>query len=226
MFSLQRMSHDALIFDLDGTLVDSLPGIAEALNSALVGAGYPPHAEAAVRGFVGDGLETTVKRACPEVTDDAVVARLVEDFRLVYEEVWKSGTTPYPGIRELLMEFHAQGVPMAVLSNKSHAFTVEMVAGVFPEISFAAILGLRPGMPPKPDPGGALEIAAKLGIEPPRWCVIGDSTMDIETARRAGMRSCAVGWGYHDQARLEAADPEGMVAHPDELRNWIRGWVF
>jgi phosphoglycolate phosphatase len=93
-----------------------------------------------------------------------------------------------------------------VLSNKSHAFTVEMTAVLFPTIPFAAVLGLRPGAPPKPDPSGALELAATLGVPPCDCLVVGDSTMDIDTAKRAGMQSCAVTWGYHDAARLAGAD--------------------
>jgi phosphoglycolate phosphatase len=103
---------------------------------------------------------------------------------------------------------------LAVLSNKSHAFTVEMTSVLFPTIPFAAVLGLRPGAPPKPDPSGALELAATLGVAPGDCLVIGDSTMDIDTAKRAGMRSCAVTWGYHDAARLAGADAiaEDVVA--------------
>ncbi len=212
------MTNNALIFDLDGTLVDSLPGIAAALNAALAGAGYPQHPERAVRGFVGDGLETTVRRACPDGTDDTMVAKLVEDFRVVYAEDWKHGTRAYDGIRELLRDLQQRGTPLAVLSNKSHAFTVEMVSVIFAEVEFVAVLGLRPDMPPKPDPAGAMEIIRAIGLPPQQCTLIGDSTIDIHTAKRAGMRSCAVTWGYHDAAHLVAAAPDAVVGDVPALR--------
>ena len=217
------MAHEGLIFDLDGTLVDSLPGITAALNAALASEGLPGHPEQAVRGFVGDGLETTVRRACPPgVDDDARVSRLVAVFRESYQDCWRPGTRTYPGIPALLEELHGRGMLLAVLSNKSHTFTVEMVREIFPDISFTAILGLKPGMPPKPDPDGALEIAKSLVIDPHQCRIIGDSTMDIETAKNAGMRSCAVTWGYHDANRLIAATPDTIAANVDELRRHLR----
>jgi phosphoglycolate phosphatase len=217
------MAHEGLIFDLDGTLVDSLPGIAEALNATLAEAGFPAHPEAIVRGFIGDGLDTTVRHACPEgLADATLVARLVDCFREHYAKAWKSGTRPYPGISELLFDLQADDALLGVLSNKSHAFTVEMVEAIFPEIRFAAVLGLRPGMTPKPDPGGALEIAAKLTLDPCRCIIIGDSTMDIDTAKHSGMRSCAVAWGYHDESRLIAAAPDAIVHDVDNLRCWLQ----
>lgn len=222
MAATNTMAHEGLIFDLDGTLVNSLPGIAMALNAALAAAGLPVHPESRVRGFIGNGLETTVARACPAETSEAMVARLVDDFHGHYAGAWNTGTRPYPGIALLLRDLQESGLPLAVLSNKSHAFTVEMVAEIFPGISFSAVLGLRPGMPPKPDPGGALEIAAKLDMPPHACRIIGDSTMDIETAKHAGMASCAVTWGYHDTSQLLAANPDTVVDDVDGLRNHLR----
>jgi len=221
------MKNECIIFDLDGTLVDSLPGIAEALNAALETEGFPQHSELAVRGFVGDGLETTVRRACPAGTgDDARVARLVEVFRGFYQDCWRRGTRIYPGVAELLTELAAREATLAVFSNKSHAFTDEMVRGIFPEIPFAAVLGLRPGMAPKPDPTGVFEIIHALGIEPGKCRFIGDSTIDIETARNAAMRVCAVTWGYHDTHRIMAAEPDGIVADVEELREWLGAGIY
>lgn len=216
------MKNAGIIFDLDGTLVDSLPGIAEALNAALETEGFPRHSEQAVRGFVGDGLETTVWRACPtERRDGELVAQLVEQFRGFYQDSWRRGTRTYPGVRGLLVELGKSGAALAVLSNKSHAFTVEMVGEIFPEVTFAAVLGLRPGMTPKPDPSGALEIVKTLGMESRQCRFIGDSTIDIETAKNAGMSACAVTWGYHDEARLVDAGPDAVVADADALRGWL-----
>lgn len=220
------MTNHALIFDLDGTLVDSLPGIADALNAALAAAGLPQHSEFAVRDFVGDGLETTVRRACPPGTSDAMITKLVEDFREAYAAVWKHGTRPYEGIRELLVDLQKDKIPVAVLSNKSHAFTVEMVAEIFGEIDFIHVLGLKPGMEPKPDPAGAMEILRAIELPAGRCMLVGDSTIDIRTAKRAGMRSCSVTWGYHNAPRLEAEAPDSLVHDVPALRRLIGAATF
>lgn len=198
--------HGALIFDLDGTLVESLPGIAASLNRALALHGLPTHGEAAVRGFIGDGAKMLVTRALAPgeaaLHLDSVLRAFAEDYAVS----WQDGTRPYDGIIGLLADLRARGIPMAVLSNKPHAFTTEIVAKLFPEHTFAAVLGNREGLPHKPDPTGALEIAATLGIAPENCVLIGDSTMDLDTARNAGMPCIAVTWGYHDRERLLGAD--------------------
>lgn len=194
----------ALIFDLDGTLVESLPGIAASLNRALALHGLPGHGEAAVRGFIGDGARMLVTRALAPGEAALHLESVMHCFAEDYAASWQHGTRPYDGITGLLAEL--RDVPLAVLSNKPHAFTVEIVAKLFPEITFAAVLGNREGLPHKPDPTGALEIAATLGIAPENCVIIGDSSMDLDTAHRAGMASIAVTWGYHDRERLHGAD--------------------
>ncbi len=195
----------ALIFDLDGTLVESLPGIAASLNRSLALHGLPGHGDAAVRGFIGDGARMLVTRALGPgalVHIESMLRCFAEDYAVS----WQLGTRPYEGITDLLADLRQRGVPLAVLSNKPHTFVAEIVAKLFPEHTFAAVLGNREGLPHKPDPAGALEIAATLGIVPQNCILIGDSTMDLETARRAGMASIAVTWGYHDRERLLGAD--------------------
>jgi len=197
---------NALIFDLDGTLVESLPGIAASLNRALDLHGLPGHSHAAVRNFIGDGAKTLVGRALGGVSRLDLTDSVLKNFAGDYAVSWPDGTQVYPGIPELLAKLKSAGVPLAVLSNKPHAFTVGIVEKLFPENTFAAILGNREGLPHKPDPAGALEIAASLGVSPENCTIIGDSTMDLDTAKNAGMKSIAVTWGYHDRTRLAAAD--------------------
>jgi phosphoglycolate phosphatase len=217
--AMLRAVKDALIFDLDGTLVESLPGIATALNTALAAHGWPSHPEPAIRGFIGDGVIMLARRAAPDGASTAEITRLVEAFRGEYASAWQEGTRVFTGMLALLRDLDHAGHPLAVLSNKPHDFTVEMVASVFPDTRFAAVLGHRPGMTPKPDPAGALEIAARLGLPPARCTLIGDSTMDLETAAAAGMPALAVGWGYHDPTRLRASGgrcfdtPAALAAH-------------
>ena len=197
---------NALIFDLDGTLVESLPGIAASLNRALDLHGLPGHSHAAVRSFIGDGAKTLVGRALGGVSRLDLTDSVLKNFAGDYAVSWPDGTQVYPGIPELLAKLKSGGVPLAVLSNKPHAFTVGIVEKLFPENTFAAILGNREGLPHKPDPAGALEIAASLGVFPENCTIIGDSTMDLDTAKNSGMKSIAVTWGYHDRTRLATAD--------------------
>lgn len=207
-----------LIFDLDGTLVDSLPGIAASLNRTLSAHGLPGHSDAMVRSFIGDGLRNLIQRAAPQGADPARIESLLGLYRKDYKLSWASGSHVYPGIPQMLEEMQRSGFTMNVLSNKVHAFTVEMVRSIFPSIHFAAVLGQREGIPHKPDPAGALQIADMLGTAPENCVVIGDSTMDVQTAANAGMRSIAVGWGYHDRGRLTAAGAGKIIDSPSELQ--------
>lgn len=206
-----------LILDLDGTLVDSLPGIAASLNRTLSAHGLPGHSDDRVRTFVGDGIRNLVLRAIPKGSDPALLESLLGLYRKDYALSWQSGTTVYPGVANLLDELQKSGFEMAVLSNKTHDFTVEMARAMFPSIRFAAVLGQRDGIPHKPHPGGALHLADILGTAPENCVVIGDSTMDLETAANAGMRAIAVSWGYHDRDRLLAAGASRLIDHPSEL---------
>ncbi|NQW99837.1 HAD-IA family hydrolase [bacterium] len=199
------MKH-GLIFDLDGTLVDSLEGIAASLNRALSASGLPVHPLAAVRGFIGNGARILVQRAAPADSAGPLLDTLEQAFKTDYEVTWQSGTAAYDGIAGLLTTLQERGYPLAVLSNKPHPFTLAIVANVFPTIHFQVVLGQLAGIPHKPDPAGALEIANLLSLLPDECTIIGDSTMDIETARHAGMGAVAVSWGFHDRQRLAAAD--------------------
>jgi len=197
--------------------VDSLQGIAASLNHALSLSGHAPHPLEAVRGFIGNGAKILVQRAAPQEADETLLNAIGAAFAVHYDVHWPAGTLVYEGIQELLETLQSRGYPLAVLSNKPHAFTVAMVSRMFPGIRFSAVLGQRAGIPHKPDPTGALEIAATLGIAPADCIVIGDSTMDLETARHAGMRAIAVTWGFQDRERLVAAGAEFLATGPAEL---------
>lgn len=196
----------ALIFDLDGTLVESLPGIAASLNRALIQHGLPGQSHENVRGFIGDGAVKLVQRALATVSRIDLTDSVVKHFAADYAVSWPSGTSVYPGMHQLLANLESRRIRLAVLSNKPHAFTIEIVKKLFPATKFAVVLGNRENLPHKPDPTGALEIAAELGLAPQHCTIIGDSTMDLDTAKNAGMKSIAVTWGYHDRERLSEAD--------------------
>ncbi len=210
-----------LIFDLDGTLVDSLDGIAASLNHALHASNLPTHSHDAVRGFIGNGARVLIERGTPAGSTDSLIEVVEQAFKAHYDLHWPAGTIAYNGIEDLLETLQRQGHELAVLSNKPHPFTEAMVARLFPTIRFAVVLGQRAGIPHKPDPTGALEIAATLGLAPAQCYVIGDSTMDIETALNAGMRPVAVTWGFHDRERLIAAGATSLADDPAALMSVI-----
>lgn len=212
----------AFIFDLDGTLIDSLPGIASSLNHALASHQLPLHSLAAVRGFIGNGARVLVERATPQAVSTPLIDLLETSFKANYDLTWRSGTRVFDGIHALIAALKAAGHPLAVFSNKPDPFTQSIVADLFPQAPFDAVLGHQPGSPLKPDPAGAFEIAASLGLPSGRCTFIGDSTMDIETARRAGMPAIAVTWGYHDRPALAAAMPDSIFDTPAELQAAIR----
>jgi phosphoglycolate phosphatase len=207
----------SLIFDLDGTLVDSLPGIAGSLNRSLTAHGLPDHPDAIIRSFVGDGLRTLVQRAAGPGIEPETIDSIVSLFKKDYELSWQQGTTVYPGIHNLLDELQKDGYQLAVLSNKTHDFTVAMVAAMFPNIRFTKVLGQREGTRHKPHPAGAFLIADALGAAPENCVMIGDSSIDIETAVNAGMRAIAVAWGYHNRTRLIEAGATTIIEHPSDL---------
>ncbi len=215
------MKH-GLIFDLDGTLVDSLQGIAASLNHALSSSDLPTHSLEAVRGFIGNGARVLIQRGVPVDASDARIDTVEQAFKQHYEQTWSQGTVAYDGIAELLGSLQKQGFPLAVLSNKPHPFTTAIVAQIFPNIHFAVVLGQRPGIPHKPDPTGALEISHLLGLSPENCTIIGDSTMDIETANAAAMEIIAVTWGFHEREKLKVAGAERMADHPDDLLLFLK----
>lgn len=210
-----------LIFDLDGTLVDSLPGIAASLNRTLTAHGLPGHSYAAIRSFIGGGLRLLIQQAAPAGADPALIDSIITLYKKDYDLTWTDGSAVYPGIHNMLEELLASGFQLAVLSNKIHDFTVTMTRTMFPRIHFAKVLGQREGVPHKPQPDGALQIATALGTASANCLVIGDSTIDMETAANAHMPAIAVAWGYHDRARLLAAGATRIIDHPSELRGLL-----
>jgi phosphoglycolate phosphatase len=177
----------------------------------------PGHSEDAVRGFIGNGSRILIERAAPAGSAVDLIDEIEVAFKKDYDLTWPTGTFVYDGIFEVLAELQGRGHPLAVLSNKPHPFTAAMVATLFPDTRFTSVLGQRSGIAHKPDPGGALEIAFAMGMTPENFSIIGDSTMDIETAKNAGMHAVAVTWGFHDRDRLLAAGADVIVDQPTAL---------
>ena len=203
----------AILFDLDGTLVDSLEDMASALDRALVEHGLATPARDAVRSWVGHGAKNLVARAVAPELVDTVLAR----FRVHYEAHPIVHTQLYAGVAPVLDALTAAGHTLAVLTNKPHELAVAICAPLLAPWPFAAIVGARAGVALKPDPAAALAIAAELAIPPERWTMVGDSEVDIEMAQAAGMRAVAVSWGFRPRSELALARPALLVDEPAGL---------
>lgn len=203
----------AVLFDLDGTLVDSLEDIARALDRAFDDHGLPRPPRSALRGWVGGGARNLVQQAVDAPLVDGILAR----FQHHYAAAPAEHTALYPGLAAVLDALVERGVRLAVISNKPHDLTVAIAAQLLARWPFAEIVGHRPGVPLKPDPTAALALAHALDVPPARCALVGDAATDVATARAAGMRAIAVTWGFRPRASLEAAHPDGIADHAAEL---------
>lgn len=203
----------AVIFDLDGTLLYSLEDLADSVNAVLKAEGMPEHPLDDYRTFVGDGMKKLVERAAPRVVKDTAKRdAMVDAVRAEYAERWNAKSRPYPGIPELLNACGERGIARAVLSNKPHEFTQRIMDEIFADWTFEVVAGAKPGIPLKPDPTAALKIAEELGLEPKDVLFLGDSNVDIKTAKAAGMFAVGALWGYRGKEELETAGAEALVA--------------
>lgn len=211
-------SPEAYIFDLDGTLIDSLADIAESINRMLDDRGYPRCRPEDFKQMVGDGMEKLVERALPEaVREESLILICVEEYRSHYDQLWQEQTRPYEGILEMLAALKARGVKLGVISNKAHRFTVPMTEHFFGRTVFDHILGQRAEVPRKPAPDGAHEMASVLGVEVTKCAYVGDSGIDMAFAKNAGMLGIGVSWGFRSVAELREHGADLIVDSPSEL---------
>ncbi|MBU0728726.1 MAG: HAD family hydrolase [Proteobacteria bacterium] len=211
-------SFKAALFDLDGTLLDTLADLGNSTNNALENLGYPIHHLDAYRYFVGDGALTLISRALPEASrSEESIKTCLEEFIKVYRRNWDNLTKPYSGIMEMLAGLAAKGIKLAVLSNKPDDFTRLCVAKYFADSTFDLVYGQRPGVPKKPDPAGALAIAETLGIDPGEFLYLGDTGIDMKTANAAGMMAVGALWGFRPRAELEGNGAKKLVGTPEEF---------
>jgi phosphoglycolate phosphatase len=211
-------SPGAAIFDLDGTLLDTLQDLADSANEALAAAGLPVHPVDSYRTFVGDGIHMLVQRILPpNRCDDEMVAQVLALYRAAYGRRWDNLTRPYPGIPETLHELSFKPVKLAVLSNKPQKFTELCITHHLPGNPFHLVYGQRENVARKPDPEGALEIAKAFQVPPGEVVFIGDTKTDMDTATAAGMRAIGVSWGFRPVEELKAHGAEIVVDHPAEI---------
>ncbi|MEE8398709.1 MAG: HAD family hydrolase [Desulfobacterales bacterium] len=216
------MTYRAVIFDLDGTLLDTLEDLADALNHVLQDRGFPTHPTHAFRDFIGDGSTMLVSRALPpekrnsELTSDCLAA-----FLRQYTHSWNKKTRPYSGISTLLDALTAKNIKMAVYTNKQQDFAELCFQEFLSGWPFAVVLGQKDGAPMKPDPGGPREIARRLDIPAQAFAYLGDSGVDMKTAVNAGMFPVGALWGFRSEKELRASGAAEVISRPEQLLTLI-----
>ncbi len=215
------MRYRAAIFDLDGTLLDTLADLADSMNAALHERGLPRHPVDAYRFFVGTGLANLVKKAAPAGSDAALCDSLLRDMGENYAKNWAKKTRPYAGITDMLAQLSAAGVKLGILSNKPDEFTQIMVRHYFPGDVFAAVKGMTADVPRKPDPAGVFILTERLGVKAEETVYFGDSDIDMMTGLAAGMFTVGVTWGFRPAAELREAGAEALVDRPQEIERYF-----
>ena len=211
-----------VIFDLDGTLLDTIADLAESANYALKQLGYPTNDVETIRTFVGNGINKLLERALPshEQTEENVI-RMRSHFVPYYDVHNADLSNPYPGIVSLLEDLQAKGIQIAVASNKYQEATVKLVKQYFPDIDFIEILGQREGINVKPDPTIVFDILQKADVSKEDILYVGDSGVDMQTAINAGVDAVGVTWGFRPRAELESFQPMGLIDKAEDLLEFI-----
>ena len=197
--------YKGIIFDLDGTLINTLEDLADSVNEALERMGYPVWPVEAYRLKVGRGFRNLMENSVPEEVreDDSVIEQMLDFFVEAYDRRYMNKSHPYEGIDRLLDELVQKGIFLAVNSNKRTDYTEKLIDKLFHRIPFVGVFGERAGVPKKPDPAGALELCGRMGLEPEQVLYVGDSGTDMKTGKNAGMDTIGVGWGFRGFLELE-----------------------
>jgi phosphoglycolate phosphatase len=212
------MRYPAVLFDLDGTLLDTIGDICDAFNHVLRANGFPTRAVDEYKAIVGHGARDAARQVLPsDRRDDALIQKLFEEYQAVYPRYNGKKTRPFPGVMALITMFAEKGIKLAVVSNKPHAAAERCIKEYFPGIPFAAVRGHVEGVPLKPDPTVALAIARELDLPPHAIAFVGDSDVDIRTAIAAGMRPIGVTWGYRSESQIRSAGECLVVDSTTEL---------
>jgi phosphoglycolate phosphatase len=216
------MPFRAAIFDLDGTLLDTLDDIANAANHVLAARGFPTHPNPNYRAFIGEGVVKLMLRALPEThQDEATVQACVGTYVQEYERTWNAQTKPYAGVPEMLDALVVRGLKLAVLSNKPDHFTQRCVDELLARWAFDVVLGASDKFPRKPNPASAIEIARRLGMPPSECLYVGDSGVDMQTALAAGMFAVGALWGFRDKPELLKAGAQLLIEKPGEVLHFL-----
>lgn len=211
------MTFDSVLFDLDGTLLDTLDDLADSMNNSLTKHNLPAHPTEAYKTFVGDGVEILTRRALGDAYEEALAATVLEGMKAEYAKRWDNKTKPYDGICEMLTSLSQKGLKLAVLSNKPHNFTKLCVERFLGDFAFDIVQGVSDDCPAKPDPSGALMVAKTLDVSPEKFAYLGDTNTDMKTANAAGMFSIGVTWGFRSAEELLENGAKALINHPSEL---------
>jgi phosphoglycolate phosphatase len=209
------MRFQAVLFDLDGTLLNTLGDIADSANHVLKGLNFPPHDTDDYRHFIGNGIEMLMKRALPEGQRNMMTLLAgTRSFRHIYSQNWNVRSKPYDGVTAMLKELVRRHLKLAVLSNKPDDLTRKCVKTFFPNCPFDRVLGHHDAIAPKPDPTGANHIAQEICVPSKQILYVGDSAVDMETARAAGMYPGGALWGFRTLKELQDSGARTLLKHP------------
>lgn len=213
------MQYQAVLFDLDGTLIDSLADIALATNRTMEMHGFPPHPIEAYKHMIGDGVRKLILRALPadKREETSIIDRCIAAYASDYGKNWNIHTQLYSGIAEMLDGLVARGMRLAVLSNKPDPFTQTCAQCYLSKWQFDVVMGAGTQFPNKPDPASALEIARRLKLSPQQFLYLGDMAVDMETACNAGMTFLGAAWGFRTAEELRAVGAKHVINYPPEL---------
>ena len=210
-----------IIFDLDGTTIYTIEDLTDSVNAALRQFGFPERSiEEAIKAL-GRGRRYLINKLVPEGTDEETELKVGDLYWEIYKENYDKKSKAYEGMNELLRRLQDKGIKLAVNSNKGDELTKKLIAKCYPDIEFVAVYGSRPGVHHKPDPTGALQISELMGLKNEEVMYVGDSEVDIETARNANMVATACSWGYRDLETLEECKPDHIIHKPEELLRCI-----
>ena len=214
--------YKTVVFDLDGTLLNTIDDLADAGNRVCAARGWPQHTVEEYKYFVGNGIPKLVERfSPPQARTPAILADTLAAFQADYGAHLRDKTAPYPGIPALLARLKAAGVQLAVFSNKADPLARQVVADYFDAALFDAVRGALPGVPTKPAPQGTLALMQAIGADPAATLYVGDSNVDVDTAHNAGLPCCGVLWGFRTRQELTDAGAEHLAADAEELWNVI-----
>jgi phosphoglycolate phosphatase len=217
------MPFAAVLFDLDGTLLDTYEDIADSINTVLAEVGRPALPAELVKQYIGDGVDTLMRRSLGSDPAPELLANWAARFRQEYGQRWACKTHAYDGVVELTEALTRRGIRMGILSNKPDRFTQDCVARFLPVEKFDVVLGSQPGLPRKPDPAGARRAAERLRAQPSEILYLGDTATDMQTAVTAGMYAVGATWGYRSAEELQANGAVALIAEPRELLNLLNG---
>ena len=214
--------YKTVLFDLDGTLLNTIDDLADSANRVCAAHGWPQYETAQYRYFVGNGIPKLVERFSPaSCRSPEQLAATLAEFSARYDTHKEDKTAPYPGIPELLAALKAEGIQTAVFSNKADAFCGKIIEHYFGPDSFSLVRGSRPGVPTKPDPAGVYALMQDIGADPKTTLFIGDSDVDILTGHNAGLPALGVLWGFRGEAELTAAGADALAAKPEDILTYL-----